>query len=151
MYIQSVGQKNNPNFGIKFINKSSCPKVLAEAIEKSGVVRAIDSKYPDAYVKYSKAEVSGFDLANGEPDFMASLFFGLGDKKVSSFHMNSHSSDGADSALKRLVSSLSLETVEKQAKEDVQYPTRSLNVTYKVEKNPVKNLWNRVTNFFLKQ
>ena len=144
MRIQSMECKNNnPNFGINYANKSLWNQGVLKAFEKSNLVKEIDCKYPEARVHYSKQNITGMDLGNDEPDYLASLIIQLAKGKIATLNINSHSSAGADNALKRYINAASLEEVEKRAKDRVEMPK------YSVEINPVKKQ-NPIARFFSK-
>lgn len=137
MHIQPVAQNNNTNknvnFGVNFVNKPQWNKELLNTLEKSNLVKSIDEKYPDAFIKYSKHDVTGVDLANDEPNYLASLVFGLDSRNVTAYNINSHTSEGADRALNAYMRGVSLADVEKRAAET------DGKVSYTVSILPVKN------------
>lgn len=146
MHIQSIGQKNNTNFGINIINKPSWNQGVLKALEKSEVIKDIDKKYPNAKVRYSNQNLNGFDLVNDEPDYLGSLVFDLEKGKISTFNINSHTSAGADNALKRYINATSLEEVEKRAKNKVEVPKYTIEIyPYPVKKkNPIVEFFSRI-------
>lgn len=128
---------NSTNFGINIINKEKWSKRVLETVENSKVVKSIDEKYPKASVNYSKIELTDLDPVNSEPNFLVSLIFDLEKGKVSTVNMNSHSSDGADSAVRRYMDVVTLEELEKKAKTEREFPSFTTEITPKKEENRV--------------
>lgn len=150
MKTRPVGQNNSVNFGIRFIDKPSWNKELLSTLENSRLVKSIDNKYPNASVEYFKTNLTGFDLANDESNYMSTLIFRLADKKVSTFHINSHSSEGADRALNSYVSGMTFEKIEEKAKEDVEKMNFSVQITPIKKPNPVSRFFKRLYNKIFK-
>ena len=53
MQINSINN-NQPNFGIKYVNKSAWNSEALKAFESSELLKGIDRKFPEASVVYSK-------------------------------------------------------------------------------------------------
>ena len=147
MHIQSIGQ-NNTNFGVNIINKPNWNEGVLKALQKSEVVKDIDKKYPNAKIRYSNQKLDGFDIVNDEPDYLGSLVFDLEKGKVSTFNINSHTSAGADNALKRYIHAVSLEEIEKRAKDKVDMPKYTLEIQPVKEPNPIKKFFSKILDKF---
>ena len=145
MLVQSVNSTNNSkvNFGINIINKPNWNQGVLKALEKSQLVKDIDKKYPQAKIRYANQKLNGFDMVNDEPDYLGSLVIDLEKNKIFTFNINSHTSAGADNALKRYIHAVSLEEVEKRAKDKIEVPK------YTIEIHPVKKQ-NLFARFFSK-
>ncbi len=148
MHIQPAAQNKNSdvNFGVNFINKPKWNKELLKTLENSELVKNIDKKYPDAFIKYLKHDVTNMDLANDEPNFLASLVFGLDKDHVTAYNINSHTSEGADRALKTYIMGVSLKNIEKRARqtdENLDY-TISIKPIYNKKLNIFKNFISKI-------
>ena len=145
MQIQPINQNNNrTNFGINILNKPKWNQGVLKALEKSDLVKEIDAKYPDATAHYSKQNLTGMDLANDEPDFLASLAIQLTKGKVATLNINSHTSAGADNALKRYINAVSLEKIEQKAKDKVEMPKYSVEIHTEKKQNPVARFFSKI-------
>ena len=145
MLVNSVNSANNKvNFRVNIINKPSWNEGVLKALEKSEVVKAIDKKYPKAKVRYSNQKLDGFDIVNDEPDYLGSLVFDLEKGKVSTFNINSHTSAGANNALKRYIHAVSLEEIEKRAKDKVDVPKYTLEIHPIKKSNPIKAFFSKL-------
>ena len=145
MQIQPINQNNNkPNFGINILNKPKWNQGVLKALEKSDLVKEIDAKYPEATAHYSKQNLTGMDLTNDEPDYLASLAIQLTKGKIATLNINSHTSEGADNALKRYVSAVSLEQIEQNAKAKVEMPKYSVEINPVKKQNPVKRFFSKI-------
>ena len=137
---------NNLNFGIRYGNKAAWNKDILSSLEKSQLVKDIDKKYPDAFLTYIKRNLTDMDPVNGDPDYLASLVINLAKNKVSSYSMNSHTSEGADRALLARIKDLSLEDVENKSKPAAEFPRMVIEIYKKPSfltkmANYVKNLF----------
>lgn len=150
MLVQSVNSANNNkvNFGINVINKPSWNVGVLKALEKSQVVKDIDAKYPNARVRYANQKMNGFDLVNDEPDYLGSLVFDLEKGKISTFNINSHTSAGADNALKRYLHAVSLEEIEKRAKDKVEVPKYTMEIHSVKRENPIIKFFSKLWEKF---
>ena len=148
MLVQSVNSKNNgnANFGINIVNKPSWNKGVLKALEESKLVKEIDKKYPNAKIKYSNRYLSGFDMVNSEPDYLGSLVIDLEKNKIATFNINSHTSEGADNALKRYLSAVSLEELESRAKDKVEVPKYTLEIYPVKKQNPISKFFSKIFN-----
>ena len=54
MQINSINN-NQPNFGIKYVNKSAWNREVLRTFENSTLLKEIDKKFPEATVAYSKS------------------------------------------------------------------------------------------------
>lgn len=145
MLVNSVNSANNKvNFRVNIINKPNWNEGVLKALEKSEVLKDIDKKYPKAKVRYSNQKLDGFDIVNDEPDYLGSLVFDLEKGKVSTFNINSHTSAGADNALKRYIHAVSLEEIEKRAKDKVDVPKYTLEIHPVKKPNPIKTFFSKL-------
>ena len=113
MKVQSVN--NEPNFGIKCINKKAWnPKVL-EAFENSKLIKEIDAKYPNASAYYNKINEAEFDMVNCEDIYTTIFDILLDSGKKFYWNLSSYSKNIPDEHLINDLQTLTLEKVEKMA------------------------------------
>ena len=137
---------NNLSFGIRYNNKAAWNKEILSYIEKSKLVSDVDKKYPDAILTYIKKDLTDVDSINCEPNYLASLVIKLAKNKVSTYSINSHTTEGADKALLSYIRNLTIEDVENASKPTAEFPRMTLTVYKKF--GFFGKLVNSVRNFF---
>ena len=75
---------------------------------------------------------------------MVSLVFNLAKDKIATCNINSHISEGVNSVLKRYIDAVSLEELEKRAKEKVEYPQYSIEIYLVKKQNPVVKFFSKI-------
>ena len=140
MQINKIQQNNQPNFGIKFINKNAWNKDVLNAFENSKVFKEINEKYPEAKVYYTK--ISGEEsIANSEIIHTLIMDIELAKNKLFRWNLSSHNEFFPEQHLKYELKTLNLKNIENSAAEMLS-PIMSIQVNYK--QNPIKAFFNKL-------
>ena len=76
MQINSINN-NQPNFGIKYVNKSAWNSEALKAFESSELLKGIDRKFPEASVVYSKTYNNSDKLHTLKVNFQLAKDYGF--------------------------------------------------------------------------
>ena len=140
MQVQNIN--NQPNFGIKYINKNTWnPKVL-EAFENSKLLKEINAKYPKAetrYIHINDAEC----LLETDDTYTTLLDIILKPGKKFRWNLTSHNKSVPDKHLIEKLSTLTLDEVEKGSVKEFS-PIATIEISGIKKPNVFKRFFNKL-------
>jgi len=141
MYVSKI--ENQPNFQMTYINKKSWSKKILQTIEKSDLVRDIDKKYPTAFASYTKI-LEENNALNAEPNYHISFILKLAKDKVWNVNLDSHTSEGVENFLVRILKQKSLRDIEKESKPFIENLRETISIKPKEDKNPLAKFFRSI-------
>ena len=129
MYVFKI--QNQPNFQMTYVNKQSWNKNILKTLEKSNLVKEIDRKYPTAFASYTK--IMEEDLANADPNYHISFILKLAKDKVWNVNLDSHTSEGVENFLVRILKQKTLQDIEKESKPFIENLRDTISIKPKKE------------------
>ena len=109
-----VGQVNNqPNFGIRYVNKNAWNPNVLKAFEASKLLKGIDAKYPEAAILYTKT-VQG-DVFGKYPEHTLTAKLQLAKNMVYRWTHSSSKEDAPDIKFLNFIKNATVEEVENKS------------------------------------
>ena len=144
MQINKIQQNNQPNFGIKFVNKNAWNKEVLKVFEGSKLLKDIDAKYPKAELHYIK--MSGEEsMINDELIHTLIMDIKLAKDKLYRWTLSSHKEYAPEKELIKDVPNMTLKEIENSSVEKLM-PLTTIEVFTK-KQNPIKEFFKKL--FFL--
>lgn len=141
MQVQLV--KNQPNFGIKCVNKGAWnPKVL-EAFEKSNLIKEIDAKYSKAEAFYNKINDAEFNIINSENEYTTIFDIILQCGKKYRWSLSSRTESVPDKYLIEKLKTITLKEVEEKSSNNLS-PYATIEITAVKQPNIFQRLCNKL-------
>ena len=136
MNIPKLSHQNEPNFGIKYLNKPQWDKKVLRTFEKSNLLESIDKKYSFASIKYDK-----FYEFESDTHTLA-VVLKLTKEKLFRWTLSSHNKDVPKEHLINFINTTSLEEIESKS-------TETFEPLFKVTVTPIKqSFFERIKKLF---
>ena len=103
---------NQPNFGIRYINKKMWNRKFAKSFEQLDLTKQIDEKYPKASASYRKIAETDIDIP--KPNFHLDFRISLNKNKTWNVSFDDKSSAKTDKALLEKLNNITLSDIEKE-------------------------------------
>lgn len=145
MQINKIQQNNQPNFGIKYLNKKAWNNDVLKAFENSKLLKGIDKKYPEAEVYYIKISENE-SLINTELVHTLVTDIKLAKDKFFRWNLSSYSENVPEKHFIKDLSKMTLEDVENRSAKKLS-PLSSIEITIDNKKSKNEN---EIINFLRK-
>ena len=141
MQVQPI--KNQPNFGIKCVNKKAWNPKVIEAFEKSNLVKEINTKYPKAEAHYYKINDADFSIINTDDEYTTMLDIILQHGKKYRWNLTSHTESIPDKHLIEKLKTITLKEVEDNSYQNLP-PYATIEIIHIKKPNMFKRLYNKL-------
>lgn len=126
---------NQPNFGIKYMNKQAWSPEIVKTFENSSLIKKIDKKYPEAAIAYAK--VFEEDPIMGDDCYTALMQLKLNAEKLFQWTLSSHNPDVPEECFIDFFNKTTLEEIESKS-------VKSLKPLSRIEISPAAQMDERI-------